>query len=104
MHLSVGGRFFPLRQIIIIKLQPNDLEYLKQRTDIHMNEMPDKKCCSVHCAARDAHNKFNPSVQLIKTSILEINLPFFFNLSRNLETSNLSKLSKSKGIIVKRLS
>ena len=78
MHLSVGGRCcFPLRQIIIIKLQPNDLEYLIQRTDIHMNEMPDKKCCSVHCAARDAHNKFNSSVQLIKTSILEINLPFF---------------------------
>lgn len=69
-----------------------------------MNEIPDKKCCSVQRAARDAHNKFNSSVQLIKTSILEINLPFFFNLRGNLETSNLSKLSKSKGIIVKRLS
>ena len=81
-------------------MQPNDLEYLIQRTDIHMNEMPDKRCCSLHCAARDAHNKFNSSVQLIK--ILEINLLFFFNLRRNLATSSLSKLSKSKGIIVKR--
>ena len=63
MHLSAGGRCcFPLRQIIIVKLQPNDLEYLIQRTDIHMNEMPDKKMllfalCGPRCSQQISINQ-----------------------------------------------
>ena len=72
---------------------------------IHIEKKNLSTAAGALCTVRSAVLKtnFKSSVQLIKISILEINPPFFFNLRQNLATSSLSKLFKSKGVIVKRL-